>query len=198
MEDETKILSLYELEEGPEYEIVITNQAGLYRYRCGDVIRVCGYFGECPYVQFSRRKGQLLNLTGEKTTEEHMSAAVRAISKAAGCEIHDWVVYNRLDVHPYRYVLRIENSEGLDLSCYADLADRALREINPRYGYFVDLNKIGRIEVGNLRFGTSKEWMKERIRRGAPGTQVKPVRILDTPEKEEFFLPETVSSAEER
>ena len=43
------------------------------------------------------------------------------------------------------------------------------------------------IELGNLTPGTNKEWMKKQIAKGAPTTQVKPVRILDTPEKEEFF-----------
>ncbi|MBR0418502.1 MAG: GH3 auxin-responsive promoter family protein, partial [Erysipelotrichaceae bacterium] len=65
VDDETKILSLDELEIGKEYEIVITNQAGFYRYRCGDVIKVLDYLNYCPYINFSSRKGTLLNITGE-------------------------------------------------------------------------------------------------------------------------------------
>lgn len=187
VEEKDKVLSLDELEVGKEYEVVITNLSGLYRYRIRDIVKVVGFRNECPYVQFSRREGQLLNVTGEKTTEEHISAVIKEIAKAADCYILDWVVYTRLDEHPYRYVLLIENREGKDMREYEALADQILNGVNPRYKYFVEMNKIGKIELGNLTPGTNKEWMKKQIAKGAPTTQVKPVRILDTPEKEEFF-----------
>ena len=188
IDDEDKIYSINELEIGKEYEIVITNQAGLYRYRCGDIIKVVDYLSECPYIQFSRRYGQLLNVTGEKTTEEHVAAAVKAISQAANCEVTDWVVCVDMDANPFRYILLIENKEGKDLSQYDEYADQALNKINARYEYFVKLGKIGKVTIRNLKNGTNKSWMKKLIEGGAPTTQVKPVRILDTPEKEEFFL----------
>ena len=57
-EDESRILCLDELEVGKEYEIIITTQSGLYRYRCGDVIKVVDYLEECPYIQFSTLPGR--------------------------------------------------------------------------------------------------------------------------------------------
>ena len=188
VEEPNRVLSLDELEVGSEYEVVITNLSGLYRYRIRDIVKVLGYRNQCPYVQFARREGQLLNLTGEKTTEAHVSAVVRELAAASGCEVIDWVVYNRLDVHPYRYVLLIENRDGVDMRAFEQRADEVLNVVNARYKYFVEMNKIGKIELGNLAPGTNKEWMKKLIARGAPTTQVKPVRILDTKEKEDFFL----------
>lgn len=78
------------------------------------------------------------------------------------------------------------------MSEYTDIADQALRNSNPRYQYFVDMNKIGKVEVGNLQYGTNKDWMKKKIANGAPTIQVKPIRILDTEEKEEFFLDKVI------
>lgn len=186
--DESKVLGLHELETGQQYEIVITNQAGLYRYKCGDVVKVVGYMNECPYIRFSYRQGQLLNVTGEKTTEEHMRAVLDKIEKESGVTIANWAVYTRLDVHPYHYVLLIENEDGVDLSGYSKMADEALQEINVRYKYFVDRNTLGRITIENQRFGTNKEWADQQVARGVPVSQVKPVRILDTDAKEQFFL----------
>ncbi len=188
IDDETKILLIDELEIGKEYEIIITNQAGLYRYKCGDVIRVVDYINDCPYVVFAYRKGQLLNLTGEKTTEEHMKAVVSEIEKAADIKINNWTVYNCLEEHPYHYVLLAENKSGIDLSKYSELADRELRRINIRYKHFVENDELGAIVVKNQEPGSQAAWAKTQQEKGVPVSQIKPVRILDTKEKMNFFI----------
>ena len=187
IDDEQKILSLNELEVDKEYEIVITNQSGLYRYRCGDVIRCVGYMNECPYIHFSYRKGQLLNLTGEKTTEEHMAAVVKEIVKKSGCKVTDWTVYTNYVAHPYNYVLILENEKGTDLSGYAEFANEALKEINPRYNVFHEAKELGDIVIENQRPGTHAKWREIQQSKGTPVSTYKPVRILDTDAKEEFF-----------
>ncbi len=183
-----RFLGLGELEVGKEYEIVITNQSGLYRYKCGDVIRVVDYMNECPYVQFSFRKGQLLNMTGEKTTEEHMAAAVKAIEREAGCTITDWAAYNRLEDEPYYYVLLAETNPPVDLAPYSGFAHETLMRVNPRYAYFFQQGAYAPIVIRNQLPGTHAAWAERKHGRGAAEYQVKPVRILDTEEKEEFFL----------
>ena len=184
---EDRMLEIDELEEGREYEIVITNQSGLYRYRCGDVIKVVGHLNDCPYIQFSYRKGQLLNICGEKTTEEHMAAFVKEIGKASGCTVTDWAVVSRLEEHPYYYELLLENKEGKDLSGYADNAHEILKAVNPRYDYFYNMDAVGKIQIRNLECGTQKAWADMKVKNGTPESTVKPVRILDTAEKKQFF-----------
>lgn len=191
-DDPESILSIDELEVGHEYEIVLTNQAGLYRYKCGDIVKVVGHLFECPSIMFSRRRGQLLNMTGEKTTEEHMTKLVSKLSEACGCPLNNWVAYIRLDTHPYHYVLLLENNAGIDMREYSDLADKLLREINPRYDQFVNFHEMGTIKLENQQPGTHDAWTQRMIDGGAPTGQVKPVRILDTPAKEEFFLSRVV------
>lgn len=185
VEDDNIILSLDELEIGKEYEIVITNQSGLYRYRCGDVVKVLDYLNDCPYIVFSYRKGQLLSLAGEKTTEAHIAALVKAIEKEANTKIKDWVVYNDLDDYPYHYVLLLENEEGKDLTLYNEFSHNTLEEINVRYKV---IQEIGKIVIRNLKAGSQDEWKAKRISEGVPVTQYKPVRILDSKDKEEFFM----------
>jgi hypothetical protein len=187
-DDESKFLSIDELEIGKTYEIVITNQAGLYRYRCGDVIKVLDYMNECPYIMFAYRKGQLLNITGEKTTEEHMAKVVKEIAKVAGCKITNWAVQSKIEEHPYYYLLLLENEEGKDLREYTELAHQLLCEANPRYAYFTNINGMGKLEIANQEPGTHKAWADTQVARGVAYTQIKPVRILDNSTKEEFFL----------
>ena len=185
VDDETKTLSVDELKIGNEYEIIITNQSGLYRYRCGDIIKVTRFYHDCPYIRFSYRKGQLLNLCGEKTTEEHMAAIVNAISKKAGCSILNWAVYSDLENYPYHYVLLLENDEGKDLSIYSDFAQQVLLEVNVRIRVFFE---IGPIKIRNLKPGSQDQWRAKMTAKGTAEGQIKPVRILDTEEKEAFFL----------
>lgn len=187
VEDESKVLCLDELEAGQEYEIIVTTQSGLYRYKCGDVIKVVDYLGECPYIQFAYRKGQLMNLAGEKTTEEHMQAAVDKIAREAGCRILNWTVDSVINVQPCHYLLMLENDEGRDLTGYTDFADKVLREINVRYEHFNDRGVLGKVEIVNLEPGTNAEWIRLREESGTSVSQIKPVRILDTDDKKEFF-----------
>lgn len=187
-EDESRILCLDELEVGKEYEIIITTQSGLYRYRCGDVIKVVDYLGECPYIQFAYRKGQLLNLAGEKTTEAHMQAAVDRIAEEAGCRILNWTVDSVITAQPCHYLLMLENNEGKDLREYTPYADKVLREINPRYAHFADRGVLGKVQIVNLEAGTNAAWISNREKAsGTSVSMIKPVRILDTDKKKAFF-----------
>ncbi len=72
------------LEEGEDYEIIITNLSGLYRYRIKDVVRVTGYYNECPMIQFVYRKSQMLSIAGEKTNEKAVSWAIEQFMKDTG------------------------------------------------------------------------------------------------------------------
>ena len=187
-EDESRILCLDELEAGKEYEIIITTQSGLYRYRCGDVIKVVDYLEECPYIQFAYRKGQLLNLAGEKTTEEHMQAAVDKIAAEAGCRILNWTVDSVITAQPCHYLLMLENNEGKDLREYTRYADKVLREINPRYEHFIARGVLGTVKIVNLEPGTNAAWISNREKTGGTSvSMIKPVRILDTDRKKAFF-----------
>ncbi len=70
-----------EVKPGELYEVVLTNFSGLYRYRLGDVVRVAGFLGESPIVEFVLRKNQLLNVAGEKMSILQAEGAVRRLAK---------------------------------------------------------------------------------------------------------------------
>jgi hypothetical protein len=67
-----------ELEIGAEYGVVLTNTTGLVRYRLDDVVRVQGYRGRSPVLEFLYRGGRVASVAGEKLTENQVVAAVRA------------------------------------------------------------------------------------------------------------------------
>ena len=193
---EVKTLLVDELEVGKEYEMCITNMAGLYRYRFGDIVMVVSYMNQCPYIIFCRRRGNLINVAGEKTSETDMEYVIERISKEAGVDIFNWVVYVSTDTRPAHYTLVLENPEGKDLTGYADLAEEAMGEANLRYHYWQNIGYVGRITIQNQRPGTHAEWAEMRVAGGTAPTQVKPVRILDTEQKMDFFLSRLMEPAE--
>lgn len=77
--DNPKTLLINELKVGERYEVVITNYAGLYRYRLGDVVKVVDYYNNSPEIEFLFRKNQVLNMVAEKTNEEQLTSAIKNV-----------------------------------------------------------------------------------------------------------------------
>ena len=66
-EGDGRPLLMDELEIGEDYEVIVTNLSGFYRYRLQDVVRVTGYYNELPLLRFVYRKDQLLSIALPRT-----------------------------------------------------------------------------------------------------------------------------------
>ena len=66
-----------EIKMGQLYEVLLTNSAGLYRYRMGDVVRVVGTYRGTPTFDFQFRAKQMLNVHMEKVSEAAFTGALR-------------------------------------------------------------------------------------------------------------------------
>ena len=145
-EDDTQTLTIDQLEDGKEYEIIITNQCGFYRYRIKDVIRVVGFYENCPMITFAYRKNQLFNVAAEKTKEEHIDEAVRWLGKALNCEFPEYAVYLDTKSEVSRYVLLLEPEASIPVDSegkYGEILQRILCDVNPEYPFFVERGTIG-------------------------------------------------------
>ncbi|MDP6933299.1 MAG: GH3 auxin-responsive promoter family protein, partial [Myxococcota bacterium] len=56
----------WELETGEQVRMVVTTEAGLYRYDLEDVVEVDGWCGRTPVLRFVGKAGRFLNSTGER------------------------------------------------------------------------------------------------------------------------------------
>ena len=68
-----------ELDEGKEYEIVMTTAGGLYRYRTGDCVLFEGYRHGIPELRFTGRKGLCSDIVGEKLTEAFVASCLDSL-----------------------------------------------------------------------------------------------------------------------
>lgn len=183
-------LDIDQLETGQSYEVVITNYAGFYRYRLGDVVKVVDYYHKSPVIEFLYRKGQLLNVAGEKTSElavqEAVQQAVQEVGGAVdeGCptEVQDYTVSLDLEasVGYYKFYLEVRNPDVL-LTNIIRLRERlelALGVANPRYRSGLETGRIAPLTVQLIKPGTFEVLRQQLLQKGASANQVKIPRLV--------------------
>ncbi len=69
-------LLAHELELGREYTVIISTGGGLWRYRLGDRVRVTGFVGAVPLVEFIGREEGVCDFQGEKLHPVFVSNAI--------------------------------------------------------------------------------------------------------------------------
>lgn len=85
-----KIISLSEVEIGKNYAIVITTNAGLWRYKIGDTVK---FTSVSPYrIKVTGRTKHHINVFGEELIIENAEEALRKVTKATQSEIVDYTV----------------------------------------------------------------------------------------------------------
>lgn len=183
-----EVLTIDKLEAGKQYEILITTQAGLYRYHLKDVVEVKGFRNKTPLISFVYRKGQLFNIAGEKFSEEDARTSIELFNKAHGISVNDWLFYQDDEVVPSRYALVVESDVELDWDSCIDELEEIMGKCNKRYPGQRQKAFISRMVIKKQQPGTHAAWAQRCISQGASAAQIKPVHFIDNDSKREFFL----------
>lgn len=172
-------VSLAEVAIGEDYELALTNYAGFYRYRLGDVVKVVGRFGQAPVLEFSHRQGQLLNLAGEKTSEAAMLFALRSAAEKLNVDIIDFCVAEEMEPPSagYRVFLELADCQ-IPVRQLRDLLETMLKEANPRYGVNLQAKRLRPLRLEPVQRGTFATLQAELVARGASQNQVKIPRLV--------------------
>jgi len=188
-----RVVPMQEVEPGESYELVITNHAGLYRYRLGDVVRIAGQEGATPVFEFDYRRGNVVDMVGEKTTEQHLRRAVTRLAREElGGEsgLMEYALWSDLATVPYRYVVYAEFTGAQAVPSTSRLAarlDQLLAAENPSYATLGRLNgRLDPVEVRLVRPGTF-DALLAFLRESAEGinaNQLKIPRVLRTAAQE--------------
>lgn len=189
-DDENTTYTIDQLEPGKDYEIIITNLSGFYRYRIKDVVRITGFYKQSPKLKFVYRKNQMISIAGEKTNDEAVSWAVSEFAKEAGCGINDYSVEADTDSQPGRYIIYMEPDRIMPkekTAEYTRLIEEKLSLANPSFGDKVKNGVLGSTVLHFEQQETYALYRDMMIMRGISGNQLKPVRVIDTPVKKKFF-----------
>jgi hypothetical protein len=197
--------SLHELEEKRSYEVVLTNGAGLYRYRLEDVVNVTGFWHGLPQVAYEYRRGTLSMSAGsEKVTEKDLAHAVqvgeRLLPPDAG-RLFDYTVAVDAKADPIRYTVfwevdgAVESvTEGVLEECARSL-DSSLASTNSDYEFNRHSNRIGGVELCLVKKGSFEAFKGWKLENGMDAAQYKVPQCLKTAEQQSIFTASLLRSS---
>ncbi|KAL5572060.1 hypothetical protein UlMin_021657 [Ulmus minor] len=179
---ETKPFGLTEVKIGEEYEILVTNFAGLYRYKLGDVVKVVGFHNSTPELKFVCRRNLLLTVNIDKNTEKDLQIAVEEAAKVLAEEKLDVVDFTSLvdmSTDPGHYVIFFELSgeatkEVLGECC--NCLDKSF--VDAGYVGSRKVKAIGPLELRVVRRGTFGKIMDHYLALGSALSQFKTPRYV--------------------
>jgi len=173
----------WEVERGGEYAVVVSTGGGLYRYRLRDRVRVTGFLGATPCVEFLGKEEGVSDLRGEKLDEAFVEAALaRALEGLRPaprfCLLAPDDDGPGGDVAAPRYALFVEVGAGdgevaAQLHSLAGRLELELRA-NPHYAWCVDLGQLAPVRVRPVARDARLRYYARRARDGARPGDVKP------------------------
>jgi GH3 auxin-responsive promoter len=182
-----KAVRLNEVKKDKNYAMIISTNAGLWRYNIGDTVK---FTSVSPYrIKISGRTKHFMNAFGEEVIVENAEQAITKACEATGAVMnnftaapvyleegkrggHEWIV---------EFITKPSN-----LKKFTDTLDKTLRHINSDYDAkrAKDLALVMPV-VHDVADGTFYDWMK---RRGKLGGQNKVPRLSNSREYVEDIL----------
>lgn len=201
-EENPQTLLMEEVKEGENYELVITNASGLFRYRIGDIVKVTGFHNQCPIVEFQYRRGQMLNVRGEKVSEALFLGALRsAVAQWPGAQLVDYscaesgILGDSIggsDPH-YQVFVELKGVRNLTEEQRYKL-DICLQKDSAVYKSFRIKGSIGPMRVQLVSEGAFEELRRQMMAHtNTSANTFKMHRVLRRKEYAEFLLGKTVS-----
>jgi len=126
-----------EVEQNETYSLRITTHSGLYRYELGDRVRICGWLGRTPTLEFLGRSSLASDLVGEKLAEHF-------VQRALGDEPGFAMLAPQVAPCP-RYLLFLDaETDPSTARDRAEALDHRLSD-NPHYRYARDLGQLASV-----------------------------------------------------
>jgi hypothetical protein len=131
MIDNPKVYMLHEIEENKDYSILISTNAGAWRYTIGDTIRLINK--ERSEIIITGRTKHFLSLVGEHLSVDNMNKAIEMASEELNISIPEFTVagvpYGNFFAHHWY----IATNDMVDKNYLRQRIDEKLREINDDY-----------------------------------------------------------------
>lgn len=129
-----KVIPLSEVEKGKNYAVVITTNAGLWRYKIGDTVR---FTSLDPYrIKVTGRTKHHINVFGEELIIENADEALKKAAQQTDCEIVDYTVapifMQEKEKGAHEWIIEFKIPPQ-DLEFFTKVLDTHLQSINSDY-----------------------------------------------------------------
>ena len=162
------LIPLSQVEKGINYAIVITTNAGLWRYKIGDTIL---FTSTKPYrIKVTGRTKHFINVFGEELIIENSDKALKIVAKKTKSEILDYTVapifMEGKTKGAHEWIIEFKTPPK-DLGYFNELLDNSLKSINSDYESKryknITLNKP---VIHSAKQGLFYKWMKRNDKLG--------------------------------
>lgn len=162
-----KVYHISEVNKETVYEVVITTNAGLWRYRLGDTIQFTS-LNPYKFIITGRTK-HFINVFGEELMIHNAEQALKTACKKTHAQISEYTVaplFTKENNGKHQWLIEFEKQPN-NLDFFADVLDKTLKQVNSdyeakRYNDYV----IKFPEIKNLPTGTFYKWLSSKNKLG--------------------------------
>ena len=177
-QENPKVLTLWEVEKGVNYALVISTNAGLWRYKIGDTIK---FTSINPYrFVITGRTKYYINLVGEELILDNAEKALDIACNKCDARVNEYMVGPVFDLNgkPLSHEWLIEFAKKpQNQAVFTDALDNALKSQNSDYEAKRYKNMVLQTPlVSEMPKGVFYQWLKEK---GKLGGQHKVPRMTD-------------------
>ncbi len=188
MAENPKALMIHEIELGKDYAILISTNAGAWRYAIGDTVRLVDR--ERSEIIITGRTKHFLSLVGEHLSVDNMNKAIEMASEQLNISIPEFTVAGVPHGNFFAHEWFIATDDSVDASLLAEVLDTNLKLLNDDY----------EVERGHALKAVTANVLPEQVflafmrSKGKIGGQHKFPRVLKGKMLEEWkrFLKESV------
>jgi len=129
-----KVISLSEVKLNQNYAVIITTNAGLWRYKIGDTVR---FTSINPYrIRVSGRTKHHINVFGEELIIENAEEALKKVCKKTNSQIVDYtaapIFMKGKEKGAHEWIIEFKTAPE-DINYFNELFDNALKALNSDY-----------------------------------------------------------------
>jgi GH3 auxin-responsive promoter len=163
-----KIIPLSEVEKDINYAIIITTNAGLWRYKIGDTVR---FTSLNPYrIKISGRTKHHINVFGEELIIENAEDALKLVCKKTKAEIVDYtaapIFMQGKEKGAHEWLIEFRTAPK-NLNYFNELLDNALKSLNSDYEAKRYNNMtLNKPKINIARTHLFYDWLKDKKKLG--------------------------------
>lgn len=175
------VLTLKDVKLDTNYALVISTNAGLWRYMIGDTVK---FTSLSPFrIKISGRTKHFINAFGEEVIVENADEGIAEACQQTGATVNNYTAAPRYieegSLGAHEWVIEFDKQPE-DIEVFADILDNKIRAINSDY----DAKRkhdlaLKRLILHTAPTGTFYQWMKNR---GKLGAQHKVPRLANSRE----------------
>jgi hypothetical protein len=172
MVENPEALMIHEVEVGKDYALLMSTNAGAWRYLIGDTVRFVDL--ERHEVVITGRTKHFLSLVGEHLSVENMNKAIELVSDELNVCIPEYTVVGYPHQNYFAHKWYVASNDNIDETVLRDRIDQHLKELNDDYA----VERTSALKEVFLQKLPEEAFLKFMEKKGKLGSQHKFPRVM--------------------